>query len=149
MKYLISILLLGLSFVNFSCAQKTIAPVSDNNIEAKPVTLSPSGMTFVNRSIDIGVVKKGEKREIEYTFTNTGVEDIQITQVSTCDCTEVLYHPSLPVKPGAKSAIKVRFDSNKKDDEEPVEIDVWLEREDPNTGMQMLERLEYTFKFSS
>ncbi|MEM1124077.1 MAG: DUF1573 domain-containing protein [Bacteroidota bacterium] len=133
-----------------SCAQKNVAPVVEQQIsEVAPKKVSKSGMTFDNTKIDIGTIKKGETKEIEYTFTNTGEEDLAISQVSTCDCTEVLKRPYLPVKPGATGTIKVKFDSSKKDDEEPVEIDIWLEKEDPKTGMPVLERIEYIFKFES
>ena len=90
--------------------------------------------------------------QLSVPVTNTGTEAIEISQVSTCDCTEVLKRPYLPVKPGEKGTIKVKFDSNKKelgDDVDPVEIDIWLKKEDPVTGIPVLERIEYTFKFES
>lgn len=141
---------IGLTFILTSCAPKNVGQIIEKEVQTEsPKLKSLSGMTFEQRSIDIGIVKKGETREIIYTFTNTGDEAIEIAQVSTCDCTEVLKRPYLPVKPGEKGLIKVLFDSNKKDDEEPVEIDIWLEKEDPKTGMPVLERLEYIFKFES
>lgn len=144
------IFLLGLLISLAACAQKTVAPVVQEPIPAEvAMTKSKSGMTFDQPQIDIGTIKKGETKEIEYTFTNTGTEDLEIAQVSTCDCTEVLKRPYLPVKPGAKGTIKVKFDSNKKDEEEPVEIQIWLTKEDPNTGMPVLEEVEYIFKFES
>jgi len=114
--------------------------------------MSKSGMTFDQASIDIGTIKRGDFKEIEYTFTNTSTADIEISQVSTCDCTEILKRPYLPVKPGAKGTIKVKFDSSKKelgDDEDPIEIQIWLQKEDPVTGMNVLEEIAYTFKFKS
>ncbi len=150
MKY---VFLLAISINFVACAQKNVAPVIEKAITKEvPAKMSKSGMTFDQPSIDIGTIKRGAFKEIEYTFTNTGTEDIEISQVSTCDCTEVLKRPYLPVKPGAKGTIKVKFDSNKKelgDDVDPVEIDIWLEKEDPVTGMPVLERIEYIFKFES
>ena len=145
-KYLFLLCILT-SFV--ACAQKNIAPAISDVPKEAPAKKSKSGMTFDQQQIDIGTIKKGETREIEYTFTNTSTEDLEISQVSTCDCTEVLKRPYLPVKPGEKGTIKVKFDSNKKDDEDPVEIDIWLKKEDPNTGIPVLERIEYIFKFES
>lgn len=143
------LILLGFTLLISACSPKTVAQVQEeiptNTVKKKDT----STMSFDQRVIDIGVVKKGEKKEVEYTFTNTGTEDIAISQVSTCDCTEVLKRPYLPVKPGETGTIKVLFDSNKKDEVEPVEIDIWLEKEDPNTGMPVLERIEYIFKFES
>ncbi|MEM1121086.1 MAG: DUF1573 domain-containing protein [Bacteroidota bacterium] len=153
MNYLLKmklVLIVGLVISLASCAQKTVAPVVQEPIP-QPVAMkkSKSGMTFDKSTIDIGMIKKGETKEIEYTFTNTGTEDLEIAQVSTCDCTEVLKRPYLPVKPGAQGTIKVKFDSNKKDDEEPVEIQIWLTKEDPNTGMPVLEEVGYIFKYES
>jgi|GEM_PF-253683 len=148
MKY---VFLLAISINFVACAQKNVAPVIEKAIpKAAPVKMSKSGMTFDQSTIDIGTIKRGEFKEIEYTFTNTGTEDIAISQVSTCDCTEVLKRPYLPIKPGAKGTIKVKFDSSKKelgDDVDPVDIDIWLEKEDPVTGMPVLEQIAYTFKF--
>jgi len=150
MKY---VFLLAISINFVACAQKNVAPVIETVIPKEAaVKKSKSGMTFDQASIDIGTIKRGDTKEIEYTFTNTSTEDIEISQVSTCDCTEVLKRPYLPIKPGAKGTIKVKFDSIKKDlgdDVDPVEIDIWLEKEDPVTGMPVLERIEYIFKFES
>jgi len=146
------IFLLGIIVSFVACAQKTVAPVVQEPIPAEVANNTPkskSGMTFDQPQINIGTIKKGETKEIEYTFTNTGTEDLEIAQVSTCDCTEVLKRPYLPVKPGATGTIKVKFDSNKKDEEEPVEIQIWLTKEDPNTGMPVLEEVEYIFKYES
>ena len=148
MKY-VFLLTISISFV--ACAQKNVAPVIEKAIpKTTPVKMSKSGMTFDQSTIDIGTIKRGEFKEIEYIFTNTGTEDIAISQVSTCDCTEVLKRPYLPIKPGAKGTIKVKFESSKKelgDDVDPVDIDIWLEKEDPVTGMPVLEQIAYTFKF--
>lgn len=142
------LLLLSFSLAIVSCAQKNVGQVIEIP-QAKSTDDSSLIMSFDQRMIDLGIIKKGEKREIEYTFTNISDEDIKISQVSTCECTEVLKRPYLPVKPGAKGVIKVLFDSNKKDEEEPLEIDIWLEKEDPNTGMPVLERVGYKFKYKS
>ena len=133
-----------------ACAQQTTQPVLENTVPlSEKVMEDPgSGMTFERTRIDLGTIEKGEMRELEYTFTNTGTEDLTISQVSTCDCTEVLSRPYLPIKPGTTGTIKVKFDSNKKDDEDPVEIEIWLEKEDPATGMPVLERVDYIFQFA-
>ncbi len=149
MKY---VFLLAISINFVACAQKNVAPAMDIAVPKAPIKKSKSGMTFDQSQIDLGTIKRGEIKEFEYTFTNTSDEDVEIAQLSTCDCTEVLKRPYLPVKPGAKGTIKVKFDSMKKelgDDEDPVEIDIWLQKEDPKTGMPVLERIEYIFKFES
>ena len=145
------VFLLAISINFVACAQKNVTPAMDIAVPKEaPTKKSKSGMTFDQSTIDIGTIKRGEFKEIEYIFTNTGTEDIAISQVSTCDCTEVLKRPYLPIKPGAKGTIKIKFDSSKKelgDDVDPVDIDIWLEKEDPVTGMPVLEQIAYTFKF--
>jgi len=150
MKY-VFLLAISINFVAF--AQKKITPAMDIPVPKEAsMKKSKSGMTFDQQQIDLGTIKRGETKEMEYTFTNTGTEAIEIAQLSTCDCTEVLKRPYLPVKPGEKGTIKVKFDSIKKelgDDEDPVEIQIWLQKEDPVTGMPVLEEVTYIFKFES
>lgn len=147
------VFLLGFLTTFVACAQKNVAPaISEEMPKAAPMKKSKSGMTFDQQRIDLGMIKRGEIKEFEYTFTNTGEEDVEIAQISKCECTEIVKRPYLPIKPGAKGTIIVKFDSNQKelgDDEDPVEIQIWLDKEDPNTGMPVLEEVDYIFKFES
>lgn len=102
-------------------------------------------MKFENETYDLGPIKKGEKREFSYTFTNVGEEDIQIDLVSGCDCT-TLDWTRLPIKPGGTGTIEVIFDSTEKEDSEPVDVDIYLKNIDPKTGHPMLKILDYSFQ---
>jgi len=102
-------------------------------------------MKFEVESYDLGPIKKGEKREFTYTFTNVGKEDIEIDLVSGCDCT-TLDWPRLPIKPGEKGVIDVLFDTTEKEDSDPVDIDIYLKNIDPKTGHPMLKILDYSFQ---
>ena len=102
-------------------------------------------MEFENETYDLGPIKKGEKREFSYTFTNVGKEDIQIDLVSGCDCT-TLDWTRLPIKPGGTGTIEVIFDSTEKEDSEPVDVDIYLKNIDPKTGHPMLKILDYSFQ---
>lgn len=102
-------------------------------------------MKFESETLDLGPIKKGEKRTFSYTFTNIGKEDIEIDLVSGCDCT-TLDWPRLPIKPGEKGTIDVIFDSTEKEDSEPVDIDIYLKNIDPKTGHPMLKILDYSFQ---
>jgi len=106
---------------------------------------SVPAMQFEAETLDLGPIKKGEKRTFQYTFTNVGKEDIEIDLVSGCDCT-TLDWPRLPVKPGEKGTIDVIFDSTEKEDSEPVDIDIYLKNIDPKTGYPMLKILDYSFQ---
>ena len=102
-------------------------------------------MKFEVDTYDLGPIKKGDKREFSYTFTNLGKENIQIDLVSGCDCT-TLDWPRLPIKPGEQGTIDVIFDSTDKEDSEPVDIDIYLKNIDPKTGYPMLLILDYSFQ---
>lgn len=102
-------------------------------------------MKFEVETYDLGPIKKGEKREFSYTFTNIGKEDIQIDLVSGCDCT-TLDWTRLPIKPGDTGTIEVIFDSTEKEDSDPVDVDIYLKNIDPKTGHPMLKILDYSFQ---
>ena len=102
-------------------------------------------MKFEVETYDLGPIKKGEKREFSYTFTNVGKEDIQIDLVSGCDCT-TLDWTRLPIKPGRTGTIEVIFDTTEKEDSEPVDVDIYLKNIDPKTGHPMLKILDYSFQ---
>lgn len=102
-------------------------------------------MKFEAETYDLGPIKKGEKREFAYTFTNVGTEDIEIDLVSGCDCT-TLEWTRLPVAPGKIGTISVIFDSTEKENSDPVDIDIYLKNIDPKTGHPMLKILDYSFQ---
>ena len=102
-------------------------------------------MKFEDETYDLGPIKKGEKREFSYTFTNVGKEDIQIDLVSGCDCT-TLDWTRLPIKPGGIGTIDVIFDTTEKEDSDPVDVDIYLKNINPKTGHPMLKILDYSFQ---
>ncbi len=103
------------------------------------------GMTFDTRHIDLGKIKKGDKRSTSFVFTNTGTEDIEIEIVSACECT-TLDWPRLPVKPGKQGEISVVFDSSEKDESETIEIDINLKNKEADTGYKRLEIISYSYE---
>ena len=108
------------------------------------VTQGPS-MTFDTPHIDIGTIKRGDKKAMEFHFTNTGTEDLKIEIVSGCECT-TLDWPRLPIKPGASGVVTALFDSTEKEHSETVDIDINLENIDPKSGYAMFERVTYSFE---
>ncbi len=107
------------------------------------VTQGPS-MTFDTPNIDIGTIQRGDKKAMEFHFTNTGTEDLKIEIVSGCECT-TLDWPRLPIKPGDSGVVTALFDSTEKEHSETVDIDINLENIDPKSGYAMFERVTYTF----
>ncbi len=101
-------------------------------------------MDFEQRIIDLGPVKKGEKRTFTYKFTNRGNVPLIIDLISSCDCTHVTYEQG-PYPPGASGVLKVTFDSSEKDESEEVTIDIILKNEEPGTHIPIIEQLAYRF----
>jgi len=82
-------------------------------------------LKFESETISLGKVVKGEKAESAFNFTNISEEEVIIDLVSTCECTEAEW-PRKSIKPGETGSIPFVFDSNKKDKEEEISIDVYL-----------------------
>lgn len=101
-------------------------------------------MQFKERVFDFGAVKKGEKREHTFEFTNLGDVALKIGVISSCDCTTTEYSTT-PVPPGGKGQIRVVFDSSKKDADEIVDVDIILDNTEPDTGRAIIERLRYRY----
>lgn len=99
---------------------------------------------FEVKLIDFGDVIKGSKVDSSFTFTNISDEDILIELVSTCDCTEADW-PYDVVAPGEQGTIDFIFDSNKKDKDDTVALDVILENVDKKTGDQVFDIVEFKY----
>jgi Protein of unknown function (DUF1573) len=129
---------------------KTSAELAKSN-EAAKKTIIPSqavqgvDMKFDTELIDLGKVKKGEKRKFKYNFTNTGSEVIEFDIVSGCDCTTTDW-PRTPIKKGQKGVIDVTFDSTEKEKSETVDVDIYLSNKDPKTGRAIFRRVKYKFE---
>ena len=133
MKYFTVTLALNLICFSIGLAQE--------NLLAKP---KKEIIKFEERHFELGEVKKGESREMVYHFTNIGDEDLQITFVSSCECTTIKY-PRKPIAPGESGKLDVVFDSTEKEESETVDIDVYLSNIDPETGEPIWFILDYSF----
>jgi len=101
-------------------------------------------MDFKTRSTDFGKVKKGEKRSYSFEFTNRGEAPLKIDLVSACECTTTDWTRG-EIKPGGKGKIDIVFDSASKDEAETIELEIFLEQKEPDTGYPIIERLQYKF----
>lgn len=101
-------------------------------------------MDFDQRKVALGKVKKGEKREFDYTFTNKGKVPLTISIITACECTTTDYSTE-PVAPGETGKIHVLFDSTEKDYDEIIDVTVMLENSDAD-GNPIIENLEYSFE---
>jgi hypothetical protein len=81
-------------------------------------------MKFKKMEHNFGRLKEGEKREHDFEFTNTGKEDLIIEDCKgSCGCT-VPEWPKDPIKPGQTAAIKVKFDSTKKEKDQEKSVTI-------------------------
>jgi len=97
-------------------------------------------------TIDLGAVKKGDKVDNIFTFTNIASVPVEIDLVSTCECTDAKWTIG-EVAPGEKGTIKFTFDSSQKDEEVPIEVDVYfLNRDAEDNPLSTF--LNYTFTFA-
>lgn len=68
---------------------------------------------FKSETIDYGEITKGSDGLRVFEFTNTGDQDLIISDVkSSCGCT-VPEKPKDPIAPGASGEIKVKYDTKR------------------------------------
>jgi phage tail tube protein FII len=57
-------------------------------------------MTFDKENINLGKMKKGDKKTFQYNFENAGTETIEIQSVSSCECTTIDYLKNIDINTG-------------------------------------------------
>jgi hypothetical protein len=68
-------------------------------------------ITFEAEEFNFGTIKQGESVTHEFTFTNTGKENLILTNAQgSCGCTVPVW-PKEPIGKGQKGSIKVTFNS--------------------------------------
>ena len=88
------------------------------------IARSKTKMKFKTMEHNFGRMKEGEQREYDFEFTNTGKEDLIIEDCKgSCGCT-VPEWPKDPIKPGQSAAIKVKFDSTKKEKDQEKSVTI-------------------------
>ncbi len=118
--------------------------IAQTTIPAPP---SPAPATFVTwdkKMVDLGKVKKGEKRDLFFELTNTSGQEIKIDIVDACECTRVDF-PRGVIAPGAKGRFDVTFDSTEKEADETIGITIVF-RETDAAGNPRIELVEYKFQ---
>lgn len=83
-------------------------PISADNKNADDM----AKITFTETGHDFGTVKEGTIVKYSFSFKNTGLKPLLITDVqTTCGCTVPSYDKT-PIAPNAEGKIDVAFDSN-------------------------------------
>ncbi len=93
---------------------------------------SEAKLVFDSSHYHFGQIRQGQLLFKEIHFTNLGKSDLSIDIISACECT-TLDWSRLPIKPGARSTIKIKYDSKDKEGKQIVDIDVLANTEPPNT----------------
>lgn len=102
-------------------------------------------LQFETENLSLGTVKKGEKVDSSFRFRNISDENVIIDLVSTCVCTQAKW-PKKAIKPGESGEIPFVFDSSKKEKEEELSIDVFLQNLDKN-GNPIAIFLTYSYDY--
>lgn len=110
----------------------------------KAETAKTQFVSWDKTMIDLGQVKKGEKRQMNYTFTNTSGGDVQIEIVDACDCTTVDF-PRGVVPAGESRKLDVTFDSSEKEESETIEVRVIFKNLDER-GNPRIELIQYKYE---
>jgi hypothetical protein len=75
------------------------------------ISFSQAKIKFTDAKQNFGFVKKGEKVNLTYEFTNEGNQPLLITDAKAeCSCTTVSWTKE-PVAPGQKGNVVVTFDT--------------------------------------
>jgi hypothetical protein len=100
-------------------------PAIDHAAEAsQPLNIPLTGISFAKNEHNFGTITQGEKVKTKFTFTNTGTENLVITNATgSCGCT-VPEYPKEPIAPGATGEILVEFNSEGKEGEQAKTVTV-------------------------
>lgn len=90
---------------------------SSENVDSSFIHLPGEGgateapkMSWDKKSIDLGMVAAGEKRDLQYMLTNSGNSPMVITQIlPTCGCTVAKDWDRSPLPPGESRDITLSF----------------------------------------
>ncbi|WP_138506566.1 DUF1573 domain-containing protein [Spirosoma lacussanchae] len=122
----------GLGCSQFSCDNRQQGQTAQATASAKMPKI-----TFAENGIyDFGQLTEGDTVEHDFAFTNTGEFPLIINNITaSCGCTTPEW-PREPVAPGAKSSIKVRFNSRGKMGQQNKTITVFANTDPAMTDLQ-------------
>jgi len=142
LKHLFAFLFIA-SFAFSSNAQKGLD--SNPTVNTVPAARPAIEMSFEQELTDLGKVKRGDKKEFDFSFINKGSETLEIEIVSGCECS-ILDWTIRPIAPGEQGTINVIFDSTEKEESETVDIDITLKNLNPETGYQYFKIVNFKFE---
>ena len=124
-KSLLIAFVIGLGIGQISCDNRQQGESSKATAAAKMPRIS-----FDQKGIyDFGSLTEGDTVEHTFAFTNTGEFPLIINNITaSCGCTTPEW-PREPVAPGAKSSVRVRFNSRGKSGEQNKTITIFANTE--------------------
>ena len=124
--------LTGIGFGQISCDNRKQAETSKEVASEKMPKI-----TFAEKGIyDFGTLTEGDTVEHVFAFTNTGEFPLIINNITaSCGCTTPEW-PHEPVVPGAKSSVRVRFNSRGKNGEQNKTISIFANTDPATTDLQ-------------
>ncbi|MFN0015513.1 MAG: DUF1573 domain-containing protein [Saprospiraceae bacterium] len=124
-------------------AISTVLFVACHTVQKAQQAPPPGFVSWDKKLVEMGTVKRGEKRSMAYEFTNTSGENIQIDIVDACACTKVDF-PRGVIEPGKKGRLDAIFDSTEKEKAETIAITIIFKNTHAN-GVPRIEVVEYKF----
>ena len=143
MKNLIFLFVFALLFIGQSCKTSKTKSSTTTTTTSSETQTEPDFVIWDKKFVELGAVKKGEKRSLEYSFTNNSKEIAKIDIVDACTCTTVDF-PRGDIAPGETKKIDVVFDSEEKDESETIEIRIIFANQN-KYGIPRIETVEYHF----
>ncbi len=127
-----------------STAVSTDAVNNPNTAVTDPAV--PTGPTtsvkFDEMEVNWGKIKEGDKKSHTFVFTNTGTNDLIISNAKgSCGCT-VPYYPTEPIPPGGKGEIKVEFDSKGKSGVQSKQVTITANTDPSTTVLNITSEVE-------
>lgn len=117
----------------------TATPTNPATAQTTTTATMPPGkttsMSFNKKEHNFGDINQGDKVSYNYTFKNTGANDLIISSAQgSCGCT-VPEYPKTPIKPGKSATMKVSFDSAGKTGQQSKTVTI---RANTPTGVETL-----------
>lgn len=143
MKYK-SMWIVSLIFNLFACsASKIETDLNSSQVKKNETFIETVGVEdtfaiikFDSASYQLGTILKGEIKETEIWFTNLGTIPLVIEQMTSCECTTLDYSRK-PILPGARSKIKIKYDSKDKSGPQIIDIDILANTKSGTASMKL------------
>lgn len=136
--------IVSLIFNLFACsASKIETDLNSSQVKKNETFIETVGVEdtfaiikFDSASYQLGTILKGEIKETEIWFTNLGTIPLVIEQMTSCECTTLDYSRK-PILPGARSKIKIKYDSKDKSGPQIIDIDILANTKSGTASMKL------------